>query len=236
MAVEISLPKLGTVLVTALIDSINPCAIGVLILLVSALLVLSHNKKKMLYIGLIYIGAIYVVYFAAGLGLVAFLSAIPLKITEYITMFIALIVIAGGLIEVKDYFWYGRGFSLSLTGKNLQRIKKYAKNTSIPGIIMLGAFVAAVELPCTGGPYLAITTLLAQNFNAEAVYLLILYNFVFVLPLLIILFAVYFGANIKHIKEWKGKYRAYMRLATGMVRIGLGLLLLLMANGTINIG
>src|SRR3989338_9531999 len=123
MAVNAGLPGLGTVLATAAVDSINPCAIGVLILLISSLLVLSHNRRKMLFISAVYIFSIYIVYFLAGLGLMTFLSFIPLTITEYITMGVSLIVIGGGLLEIKDFFWYGRGLSLRLTGKNIENIK-----------------------------------------------------------------------------------------------------------------
>ena len=65
----ISLPALPVVVVTAAVDSINPCAIGVLILLITTLLTLSSNKKKMLMVGIIYILSVYITYLAAGLGL-----------------------------------------------------------------------------------------------------------------------------------------------------------------------
>ncbi len=230
-----NLPTIGTVVITAVVDSINPCAIGVLILLISTLLMLSHNRRRMLFVALIYILSIYIVYFLAGLGLTAFLHYIPLKLTEYLSMAIALIVIAGGLLEIKDYFWYGKGLSLRLTGKEVDKIKKYARHTSIPSIILLGAFVAAVELPCTGGPYLAITAILAQSFNITAVYLLLLYNVIFVLPLVVILALVYFGTSLRKVESWKTHYKSYMRLAIGMIMIALGLLLMLIANGTINL-
>src|SRR3989344_5667561 len=66
MAVDVTWPVIIT---TALVDSINPCAIGVLILLISTLLAMSHDKKRMLAVGSIYIAAIYIVYFLAGIGL-----------------------------------------------------------------------------------------------------------------------------------------------------------------------
>ncbi len=101
---------------------------------------------------------------------------------------------------------------------------------------MLGVFVAGVELPCTGGPYLAIILVLSQNFNLAALLLLVLYNVIFVLPLVAILAAVLTGTKIHHIKMWKHKFRAYMRLATGVLLIALSWLLILIANGTINFG
>lgn len=196
---------------------------------------LSHDKRKMLAAGMIYIGAVYVAYFIAGLGLMTFLSFIPLKVAEYITLGVAVVVVAGGLLEIKDYFWYGAGISLRLTGRNVARIKKYSKHITLPSLVLLGVFVSAVELPCTGGPYLAITALLAQNFNWEAIWLLVIYNIIFVLPLLLILVMVYSGYNVKKIQSWKGKYKSYMRLCMGIIMVALGILLMLIANGTINL-
>jgi len=236
MVVDAGLPAIGTVLLAAAVDSINPCAIGVLILLVSTLMASVKDKGKMVKVGLIYIFAVYITYFTAGLGLTAGLSLVPLWIAEYISIGVASVVIFFGLLEIKDYFWYGRGFSLMISPENAKRIHELSQNVSVPGILFLGAFVAAVELPCTGGPYLAITLLLSQNFNLTAVMLLALYNFIFVLPLIIILFAVFFGARIQDIKMWKQKNRSYMRLLMGLILIYLGWLLMLIANGTINLG
>lgn len=233
---DASLPTFGTVLITALIDSINPCAIGVLILLVSTLVVLGKSREKMLFFGFVYISAVYIVYFLAGLGLTMFFHSIPLVVSEYLSIAVGLIIVAAGLVEVKDFFWYGKGFSLAISPKHAKRIHEITKNISFPSLIFLGAFVAAVELPCTGGPYLAITLILSQNFNLFALFLLALYNVIFVLPLVVIVVLVYCGMKVHRIKLWKHTYRHYMRLATGIILILLGWLLILIANGTINFG
>lgn len=234
MAVEIALPTLATVLATAVVDSINPCAIGVLILLVSTLLV-SKRQGEMLKIGLLYIGAVYLTYFSFGLGLIAFLSYIPLVVTEYISITVGFLVVIAGLIEIKDYYWYGKGYSLMISPKHADLIKKKMQKLSVGTVLFLGVFVAAVELPCTGGPYLAITLLLAQNFNLAAFLMLVLYNIIFVAPLLIILALVLAGAKIQNIQQWKQNTKGYMRLATGIILIALGWLLILIANGVINL-
>lgn len=233
----LSLPAITTVVVSALIDSINPCAIGVLILLLSLLTALAYRRSRMIFVGLAYIFAVFVIYLAAGLGLSAVFSQIPIMFSVYISMAVALIVVAAGLVEIKDFFWYGKGFSLAISPKNTMKIKNYARKSSILGVMFLGAFVAAVELPCTGAPYLAVIMILSQNFNFAAFMLLILYNFLFVLPLLVILFSVAFGYKKLHeIRRWKQNYRKYMRLAAGILLICLGILLMLIANGTINLG
>ena len=235
MAVEAGLPALGAVLFTAAIDSINPCAIGVLILLLTTLLANRRNRRRMLSIGIVYVSAVFVTYLAAGLGLILFLSVIPLYVSEYIAIAVGTLIVGAGLIEIKDYFWYGRGFSLAISPDRAKQIHEYVQRISVPGALFLGVFVAAVELPCTGAPYLAIILLLSQNFDILAFLLLILYNIIFVLPLIVILFMVYFGAKIQYIKMWKHKNRGYMRLLTGAVLILLGWMLMLIANGTINL-
>ena len=234
MGVEITLPTLATVLATALVDSINPCAIGVLILLVSTLIV-AKRKEQMLKIGLFYILAVFLTYLAFGLGLTYFIASIPLLYAEYISIIVGILVVFAGLVEIKDYFWYGYGFSLAIPVKYVKKIKEKMKHLSTATIIFLGVFIAAVELPCTGGPYLAITLLLAQNFNFSAFLLLIIYNIIFIMPLVIILFLVIIGAKIQNIQRWKQDNKAYMRLVMGLLLIGLGWLLILIANGTINL-
>ena len=234
MTVQAYLPTLGTVIATALIDSINPCAIGVLILLIS-IMIAFKTKKDMIFYGFIYVLAVFVTYVLAGLGILYFLSSIPLYISEYISITVGLLIVIAGLIEIKDFFWYGHGITLAIPPERAKQIHEMTKNITLPGVLLLGAFVAGVELPCTGAPYLAILLLLSQNFNFAAFLMLILYNIIFVLPLIFILLMVYFGFKIQNIKRWKQNNRAYMRLATGIILILLGWLLVLIANGTINI-
>ncbi|HLC79540.1 MAG TPA: GAP family protein [archaeon] len=237
MAVEAILPTIGTVVITAAIDSINPCAIGVLVLLISTVITGARTKKALLKFGLAYIGAVFITYIVAGLGLTYFFVQVPIVVAEYVSIAVAMLVIGAGLIEIKDFYWYGRGFSLAIPPEYAKKIDDLSKNLTIPGVMFLGAFVAAVELPCTGAPYLAIITLLSQNFDFTAFLLLILYNFIFVLPLLVILFIVYFGvAKVQDIKRWKQDNRGYMRLAVGLLLVVLGWALILIANGVINIG
>ena len=230
MAVDLTWPVIIT---TALIDSINPCAIGVLILLVSTLIVMNNQRNKMLSVGIIYILAVYITYFLAGIGLLLFIQ--KLNIAQPLSIFVGALVIILGLIEIKDFFWYGQGISLSIAPRYVKYIEKRAKNLTTWGAIVLGAFVAAVELPCTGGPYLAITTWIAQSnvIPVKALIYLLVYNFIFVLPLIIILFLVYFGIKIQKIKKWKQDYRKWMRLFIGLVLVALGILLILIAYNVI---
>ena len=232
MAVEATLPTIGTVIVTALIDSINPCAIGVLILLIS-IMVVYKSRGQMLFYGMIYILFVYITYLLAGLGILYFLATIPQSISEYISIVVGGLVVIAGLIEIKDFFWYGEGITLSIPAEKAKKIEKMTRNVTLPAMMVLGAFVAGVELPCTGGPYLAILVFLSQGFNMTAFFLLLFYNVIFVLPLVVILLMVYWGyTKVASLKRWKQENRTFMRLSVGVILIFLGWLLMLIANGS----
>ena len=236
MAVEAYLPTLVTIVTTAAIDSINPCAIGVLILMISVMLAGKQSTKRMLLLGGIYVSSVLIVYLLAGLGLMYFFSTLPLVLAEYISITVGVLIILAGIIEIKDYFWYGRWFSLTIPATFAKKIHNYTSKTTVFGVILLGAFVSAVELPCTGAPYLAIITLLSQNFDFTAFLMLVLYNIIFVLPLIIILILVASGMKLHEIKKWKQASRPFMRLLIGILLVALGWMLMLIANGTINLG
>lgn len=236
MGIEAQLPTLGVIVGAAAIDSINPCAIGVLILMMSVVLSGKGSIRRMLFLGGMYVFAVFITYLVAGLGLIYFLSSVPLFITEYLSIIVGLIIIGAGIFEIKDFFWYGRGFSLRIPTVFIDKINRLAKNTTVPGVILLGAFVSAVELPCTGAPYLAIITILSLNFDFTAFLLLVLYNVIFVAPLIFMLILVATGVKLQSLKKWKQDSRGYMRLFIGLLLIALGWLLILIANGTVNFG
>ncbi|MBU1132426.1 GAP family protein [Patescibacteria group bacterium] len=209
---------------SAAIDSINPCAIAVLVFLIMYLIVMK-NKKRMLLIGLLYISVVFIIYYSAGLGLLGFIQSI--HITEIFYYFTAILAIVLGLINLKDVFFEGKGVTLAIPESKKALIQKYIKKATLPATIILGILVALFELPCTGGVYLAILSLLASKntFFQAAMYLLI-YNFIFVLPLLVILLAVYYGLSPEKVDKWRKEKKKWMRAAIGLILIGLGMIML----------
>lgn len=218
---------LALVIGAALVDSINPCAIGVLLFL-SSVLLRTSSRSTLLRLGAIYIVTVYVVYVLSGLGLIWFQHALIRRgFAQIVGITVGAFVIALGLIEIKDFFWCGKGISLEISPRHKEKITRMAERISFLGVITLGGFVAAVELPCTGGPYLAITAILAQSFDMQAFLYLLLYNFIFVLPLLVILLMIYFGVSTLKLKRWRQEKRKWMNLASGLLMILLGSLLIL---------
>ncbi|MAF89071.1 MAG: hypothetical protein QF775_04220 [archaeon] len=221
---------IGIVIAAALADSINPCVFGVLIFLMGYMLTAFKSKARLLVGGLIYIATVYVTYFLIGLGILS--AAYSANLTNTLYTIAAVIAIFAGILEVKDFFWYGKGPSLQIIPGGAERIKKYTYkfsefNNKHPAFNMalavgLGVLVVFVELPCTGAPYLAIIGLLAAGEYSNGVPLLLFYNLIFILPLLVILGLVYTGKASKQLEAWRKKHRGLMRLFIGIFLLTLG--------------
>ena len=183
------------------------------------------SKQRVLKIGLVYILTVFITYFLAGLGLLIAIQTTNLSgVIYYVSAGIAIIA---GLINVKDFFWYGKGITLAIPKSAKPSINKWTKKASVPAAIILGVLVAMFELPCTGGVYLAILGLLSNNMTkSQAVLPLLLYNFVFIVPLIVIMGLVYFGISAKNLEKWRMKKRNYMKLISGLFMILLGFLML----------
>jgi cytochrome c biogenesis protein CcdA len=221
---------LGLVIAAALADSINPCVFGVLIFLLAYMTTVFKNKAKMLLAGLIYITTVYITYLLLGIGI--FTLAYTGGLAKPFYWFAAITALIAGLFEIKDYFWYGKGFSLQMIPGGAERIKKFSKlmqrlETKHPllGLAvagLLGIIVVFVELPCTGAPYLAVLGLLSSGDYASGIPLLLLYNLIFILPLIVIVSLVYFGHTSKKLEKWRKEHRGLMRLSIGLFLLTLG--------------
>ena len=212
----------GVVVVAALIDSINPCAFGVLLFLMAVLLSMGSAKRAMRS-GLIYTFVIFVVYLAAGFGIMRLIGVFD--ILDTVRIVAGALILIGGLIEIKDYFWEGRGFSLKIPSGTKPVLEKLVRKGTLPAIIVLGVLVALVELPCTGGIYLGILGLISDG-GSLGIFYLVIYNLIFVLPLVFITWLVASGTRVERVNVWVQNNKKYMRLAAGVIMVLLALVLL----------
>ncbi|MBM3199801.1 hypothetical protein FJZ53_02600 [Candidatus Woesearchaeota archaeon] len=214
------------ILGAGLVDGINPCAFAVLLFLLTFLLGISSTRKRMIKAGIAYIVAVYATYLLAGLGL---LTAIQISgMSRIIVKAAAVFALFAGLVNIKDYFWYGKGFSLEIPKSKKGVIEEWTKKANMPAAIVLGFLVSMFELPCTGGVYLAILAMLANTVTkAVALGYLLVYNVMFILPLVIILLLVTKGMKAEHIESWRNAKKNWMRLVMGLllVLLGVGMLL-----------
>lgn len=196
---------LGVVTTAALLDSINPCAISVLILTVGFLLSLQKTKKEILKIGLTYILALYLTYLFIGLGVLRALSFFGFP--NFIARIGATILALTGLINLAGYFIPNFPIKLKISNSAHGVLAKYMAKATYPSVFVLGILVGLYEFPCTGGPYLSILSLVnhTQTF-ATGLWYLIYYNFIFVLPLIIILLISSWSFTVEKLDFLRKKY------------------------------
>src|SRR4030067_770959 len=227
---QITLP---TVLVAAAIDGINPCAFTVLLLFITAMLAtlqaddqtFNAIRARLLSRGGIYIAAIFLTYLSLGVGL--------LKTLDFFTRqhaparFGALLAILFGLWMLKDFFLPDWGWRLQAPGRIGIIARQSAKKATIPALIVGGFLIGLCTVPCSGGVYLAVLSLLALQPTALLGYgYLVLYNIVFVLPLVLILIAASSRPTLVRLARWNLHHKDRVRLALGSGGVGRGLLIL----------
>jgi cytochrome c biogenesis protein CcdA len=220
--------SLLTVIGAALVDSINPCAIAVLLILLGTLLAIG-NKKRALLAGIAFTISIYIVYFLFGLGLFSAIQISGLSYWFYkVIGFLAILI---GLFNLKDFFWYGGGgFVMEIPRRWRPTLKKLLNSVTSPmGAFFMGFVVCLFELPCTGGPYIFILGLLAEKTTRlAAIPILLLYNLFFVLPLIILTILIFVGlTNIDKATQWKDRNIRILHLIAGLLMLSLGILVVM---------
>ena len=209
------------VIAAAAVDAINPCAFAVLIILMTAALSIA-NKKRALKFGLSFTISIYISYFLMGLGLFSALQATGLSHGFY--LFVTFLAVVVGLLNIKDYFWYGKGFLMEVPLSWRPTMKKILNSATSPfGAFIAGFAVSLFELPCTGGPYIVILGLLAREVTKEVgIMYLLLYNLVFVSPLIILSIIIYRGLSttekLERIRQDKVRI---LHLIAGLLMLGI---------------
>ena len=101
------------------------------------------------------------------------------------------------------------------------------KQASLPAAFMLGALVGVCEFPCTGGPYLMVLGLLHyQGTYLRGLGYLLVYNLIFVLPLVAVLLIASQPSLLAKVQNWKKQNTGNLRYAGGILMILLGLAML----------
>lgn len=231
---RLSLDNIGLPLFTiamGLLDGFNPCSIWVLILMIS-LLAPMQNRMRMLAVAGAFVaveGIAYFVFMAAWLNLFLFIGLS--RVSEIIIAVIAILV---GLINLKDFWAFGWGVSLSIPEAAkpgiYSRIRKILQAQSLwaamLGAVILAVLVQIVELLCTSGfPALFTRILTLKQLNSFSYYgYLLLYNAAYMLDDLIILSVGVITLSQHRLQEKQGRW---LKLISGLVMVGLGIYLLL---------
>jgi cytochrome c biogenesis protein CcdA len=224
---------LPAILAAGAIDGINPCAIGLIILLLGYLIIFAKRPDLVPKLSSVYIITIFVTYFLIGLffyKFISFLVALPYyhEISRIIRYGIGGALAIAGLINIKDFFWYGKGVSLSVPESKKWKLTHYVQKTTVPATIFLGLMVTLFELPCSLPLYVGAVGIMHDNLGiVNAISYLLLYNVMFVMPLLVIFILILFGKRIAELKEWQESKQRVMKLGMGLALEAFALFLFL---------
>lgn len=216
---------LPLIIVASAVDSVNPCAFSILILTIAFLFSIGAFRSRILSVGGFYIFGIFAVYMLIGLGI---LQALHLFATPHFMARVgAGLLIALGAINVSGEFFPAFPIKLKIPDAAHHKMAELMARISHPTAFLLGVLVGLCEFPCTGGPYLMVLGLL----HDQAAYFrgfgyLLLYNVIFVLPLVIILLISGNAALVARVQAWKNNEARAMRLWGGVFMIALGIAVL----------
>lgn len=210
--------------VAALIDSVNPCAFGILLLTIAFLFSLGEARSGILKIGGAYILGLLAVYILIGLGILQVLHLFDTP--HFMGKVGAALMLALGGISLINYFFPSFPLKLAIPQAAHREMAALMQKASLPTAFLLGGLVGLCEFPCTGGPYLMVLGLLHdQGTYLAGVGYLLFYNLIFVLPLAVILLIASNSAVLAKVQEWKKAETGHMRLFAGVAMILLGLLI-----------
>ena len=217
--------NIGAITMTALADSVNPCAMMVLVILLSSLMVRQKSKIKLALTAASFITAVFCTYFALGFGLSTLIA--NSCVSKWILTAVGGIALFIGLAELKDSFWYRKGnWAMEIPMSWRNKLNSTIEKATNPfGAFVAGVIVTLFELPCTGGPYLFGISLISMTDSYVTRFLLMgYYNLIFILPLIAITIAVLFGTTtIEKAESWRNQHVKAMHFITGVIMILMGI-------------
>lgn len=224
---------LPTVIGAAVIDGINPCAFTVLLLFITAMLAAAQTgqmqlaalRMRMVGLGAIFIAAIFFTYLALGVGV---LQSMKLLTNQHLPARLgALVAVLLGLWMMKDYFLPDLGWRLQGPAWMGAAVRSTAQRATVPALVGGGVLIGLCTVPCSGAVYLGVLSLLALQPSALLGYgYLVLYNVVFVLPLVVILAVATARPTLRYLAHWNLHHKEWVRLALGGGVVAMGLTIL----------
>ncbi|MBG0787713.1 MAG: hypothetical protein H0S79_21705 [Anaerolineaceae bacterium] len=230
-----------TVVAAGLIDGINPCAFATLIFFVSYLTLSGRRGKEVLLVGGSFTVGVFVAYFAVGLGLYQILDLIGgtldiiSKVVYGLTGVFCLVL---AVLSFIDYRKAKAGGTSDMMLKLPEPLRKRINATIRKGRgtqnYVIGAFVAGLlvsllELACTGQVYLPTIIFVSSipELRLQAILYLVIYNLLFILPLVVIFVLVYYGTTSKDLTKFLEERAALVKILMAFVFIALGSWLLI---------
>jgi cytochrome c biogenesis protein CcdA len=217
---------LPTVLISGFLDGLNPCAFAVLLLFIAFLFSIKRGKADVLKMGIIYISAIYLAYLLIGFGI---LKAVMFSnAPHFMAKLGSWLVIILGLINIINHFAPKFPIKLGIPHVSKDAIQTWMRKATLPAAFVMGFLVGLCTFPCSGGIYVAIIGLLAlkTTYWVGVGYMLV-YNLMFIAPLIILLALSSNPYTLIKMGEWQKKHRKAEKLIMGLTMIALGVIIII---------
>jgi cytochrome c biogenesis protein CcdA len=217
--------SLPLVVGAALVDSTNPCGLGVLAFLLITMTA-AGGRRRILLVGGSYIAAMFFFHLLVGIGLFSLFALSGLaKVFSILGGLVALVL---GIITLADVIRNRDTFFLSISPSHKGLLSDYARAATLPAAFALGILAGILGFTCTGGIYISILGLMGKEMAVMAgLPWLILYNLVYVLPLVLITLLVAYGLSAERAEMLRGRYKREVRLVIGIILAALGAIILL---------
>ena len=234
------LPFPAFVAILAFADGFNPCAFTVLIILLS-LLTYTKRKQDSLVIGSVFVITSAVMYFIFIMVMVAAGSWAFSKYGHIISLILGGAILIAGLINLKDFFFFGKGVSLTISHKHKIKITQKARDIvnllkdpternflfATAGTVVLGIFVNLIELGCSAILPAVYMSSLVKTFGESLAIGHILwtlyYSVIYIIPLLILMLIFIYSFKSTRMTEKQGRI---LKLVSGLIMIAFGLIML----------
>lgn len=221
--IDRSLPLL--VIFNGLLAGIHPCTISVLLFFIAFLFTIRKSKFGIFKVGLAYIVGIFIAYLGIGLGILKVLTFS--NSPHFAAKVSAILVIILGIINLINFFSKKQKIGIGLPKAVKPKISELLQKATIPTVFIVGLIVGICSFGCTAGIYLSITSLLlAKSTYIQGLVFLLLYNIMFILPLILILVFASTTKILTKIEKWEESEKKYIKLIAGIVMILLGILIL----------
>ena len=237
---------LWAIIGAGLADGVNPCAFAVIVFFVSFLAAYKYTKKEIIVVGSAYCLAVFLAYVLMGLG--AFHVLYAMKAFKYVTLVVqwGMVGLCGVflLLSLYDFIVYQRTkksekMLLQLPTNYKVYIHKVMrfflkdKHSSMWRLLLaaflVGFVVSGVEAVCTGQVYLPTSVVILKEVNQHfwrATEFLLLYNLMFILPLVLVFVLTLCGKESATFNNWLKKHLGLTKFLLCLVFLGLLILLL----------
>ena len=215
---------LPLVLVAALLDSVHPCSFSILLITIAFLFGIQMSREKILKLGGTYIAGIFSAYFLIGLGILKVLHLF--NTPHFMGKLGATLLIIFGALNLFNRFFPAFPIKLKVPSIAHSSMAKLMDQASFPAVFGLGLLVGICQFPCMGGPYLMVIGLLRDQMTYMSGFnYLLLYNFILIIPLIVVLFISADKLLVDKMQIWKSNNIGGLKLWSGIIMIIIGILI-----------